>query len=1030
MATGPWREGGKGEIVHKTVHELWKRSQGPGISSTFAEWSTCLLKLIDTYPRTTIVLDAFDECEKDQRQDLIKLFKQLAARNSEVASVKLFISTRPEEDVLQHFDKYPAIRIKGEHNADDIASFVRTKIAEHGRWSRMPEDFQAEVIQTLLKKSEDMFLFASLQIQHLLLCRTQPALKDRLGKLPDSLEKTYEKIYQSAPSDPDEKNILDRALKWVMCSARPLSTKDLLLAICQDSESDGFTEQRAEVDEELILVLGQNLLCLEGDNDAKFDEGETGPVWRLAHQAVAEFFENKENFKADIAHYEVGTVCLMILLDTFGEEPALSWSSPEDDDSETGGDFVCPCEGVHYIRIDEYKHGKMKNSLVEYAIWAWPTHVRAQEHREASSVVGLSQKLQEFFGGPEKGSVVYERWIRHLLSGKDRRYPPEWSIFRDRYMPDDRRKERNFKPISLACYLGFYTTLAEWWDQTTFDENLREAPGQWNPWGEHIPAGNAGNAGIGQLDYARRWSLVALACAHGETKILKRLLECKANVNTTEQDEIPPIVVAVLNNSVDFVEHLLQHGGERRTLFGIGSGHVLFFAIRFASIEVTEMLLTSVVEGPREVEEALHYVSCNDIWSADLITLLLNKDVDVNTRLRDGTLLAVAAHRGWEDLVRRLLNQGADVNKGPVIESDWERQYWFRNALEAALMDHRWSIAHLLIEHGARVTSRTIVWLSQHSAARIQAHDVLQLPHSPDLNEVWEDYYRGRNTSALIETVKSGDVDCACLLIQHGADVNLKVGGEYGDPLNTVFWAILDHVQFLAITMDYADFQYPTSEMIKVLHEAGATLETLERNCLNTALTASAYAGLEDNVRYFLARGASPNTFCAHGSTTALGAAAASQHSRASYIIRILIDHGADINLDFSAFGDHEYLRRRLALDFPFLLLICYNFKHQSKILDNLLQSAYVLLSEGAIWDIDFSQWRKCLETRHPEFASNNAGSLDQLLQMLKKNRHDLFVRDPGAVSDDRWRIKDIEDANQYKREVLNKMQDVVRMGR
>lgn len=994
MATGPWRENGKGRTVHKIVHDLWERSLGQGISSTFAQWSMCLLNLIDTYPRTTIVLDAFDECEKEQRQDLIKLFDTLATRGSEAQPVKLFVSTRPEEEILQYFDKYPAIWMNDKHNADDIASFVRTKIAEHSRWSKMPENFQADVIQTLLKKSETMFLFASLQIEHLLQCRTEPALKDRLGKLPKSLEKTYQEIYQNATSHPDERKLLNRAIRWVMCSARPLSTKELLLAICQDS--DGLTEQRQDVDEELILVLGRNLLYLEGGNDDKVKNDaysakyqvNNGPVWRLAHQAVAEFFENSEYCNTDLAHYEVGKVCLMVLLNAFSGEPAQPRSNLENDVSETGEDFVRTCE-----RHETY-HKKERSLLTEYATWAWPTHVRAQEHREACSVAGLSKKLQEFLGEPEECSEMYERWMEHAFSFSY--WPPKWSIFATRAMPRFLEAERIMKPISLACYLGFYTSLANWWDQRLFDVNFAKFEQRdwtsWTPFGHTIFY-------YSNLPLTLRWSLVALACANDDAKILKRLLDRGAHINGIEEEEMPPILVATLTDSTEVSKELLHRGSESCSSCMRSHEHILHFAISQFSFTLAKLLITRVFNEPRAVEESLTRFSCERFSSPATIELLLNMGVNVNTPLVNGTLLAAAARRGWDKVVRRLLDDGADVN----MQFDGGN---LRNALEVALSAPYLSTARLLVEHGAHITPWAIALASR--------RPIYQRPlmRRPDLNEIWTDKY-GDNTSALIEMVKVGEVNGTRLLIQLGADVDLKVGGKYGDPLSTVFWATLLDARFPYDIKRPRRLKYPIAAMVEALDEKGASVETLDPCRLNTALAVAAYAGLGGVVRRLLACGASPNTFCAHQWTTALAAAAASGNPQAPRIIHMLIDHGADVNAYFPVSGLDTSMEKRVALDWPLSMLLHYRYPDYFECRDSWLDSAYVLLSKGAIWDINFAQWRNCLR---PQVFSHTYQFLDHLRQMLERNRYEFFLKDPGAAFDQQWWIKDTKDSSWDRR--------------
>lgn len=1001
LATGPWRDSGKSEGIHETVHELWETSQGRGISSTFAQWSSCLVSLIETYPRTTIVLDAFDECEQAQRQDLIKLFIKLATRHSENSPVKVFISTRPEQDVLQHFDKYPTIRLGEKQNADDIATFVRTKIAEHRRWSKMPEDFQSKVIRTLLAKSGDMFLFASLQIQHLLLCTTQPALEDRLGKIPDSLEETYQEIYQKAAPHRDERSLLDKALRWVLCSARPLNSRELLIAICEDSESDEIIfEQRPDVNEDLILALSQNLLCLGDGTDDSLDkfisghenhsepswEASRAPVWRLAHQAVAEFFENTVNCNSDVAHYEVGKVCLMLLLGAFrSNEQELITLHVED-------------------------------SLVTYAIWAWPMHVRAQEHREAHIIAGITQKLREFLGEPENGSPAYEKWMKYV-SVFHAGTTPNWSILAIRSVPKLIDDNRFMAPISLACFLGFYNTLAEWWHGYRFDENVAYPAVDWyspaTTWSRGEPAFYL----FGQLPSGPlrlRWSLSALACIHDETEILKCLLDRGARINTEGENEVPPMVVTAMTNSVESAAVLLQSGTELSSPFTRQYGDVLHLAIRQDSMDVMELLLSRAFAEPLEIESSLNRFSwqLESFRTPESIILLLDSGVDVNTPLFDGTLLAAAAWSGWEDLVCLLLDLGAEVNTefgGLPLEDTSD----YKTALEAGISCPRPpSIPKLLIDRGARVSARVI-----DLAKRVQHGDgeLRQLleRHGPD--RTWKDE-EGNNTNLLIEQVKDGHTNEAYLLIQEGADVKLEVGGKYHNPISTMFWAALHHER------------YPLLTMVNVFVNAGVSpFGFLKGDQLNIALASVAYHGLEDRMQHFLDMGASPDAFSVHRWTTALGAAAASGHPQASRIICMLLDRGAMVNIQFpSSLGNvDEHSHHRFALDCPAFLLLLYAFigvPVRSKRMHSWLKSISVLLSNGAIWDIDFTQWRECLGQRAPEFARRNSQSLDQMLRLLTRNRASFFLANPGAASDERWEIKDAKDPSVEPRNVLDEI--------
>lgn len=802
LAPGPWKKLATSNTVHKTVSELFGKSKVQGISSTFAEWEECLSALIDTYSRTTIVLDGLDECAGLQRQDFINLLVKHTNMDSNVRSVKIFLSTRPEEDIVQHLDEYPVIRMQEAQSAGDIATFVRAKIAEHHRWFKMPNYFQNEIIDTLLDKSGNMFLFASLQIQHLLRCSTRLAIQARLERLPDSLATTYEEIYHQATPNQDERILLDRALRWVMCSARPLETDELLFAISQDSQSGTVTPQRQDLDEELILTLSQNLLTL--DNSSLVME----PVWRLAHQAVAEYLESGTCCKYDFAHCEAGKVCLTILLEIFGEPPGKSQCGPSHASEDGKGCHRQVLNGKQFSH-QRTEHIQLYDPLVEYAIYAWPTHVHGQKHRESQSYDALYQMLQEFLDEPEEGSSSYKRWQEHI--------------------------------------------------------------------------------------------------SHDISRL----------VGSTQSSHI-----------------MYEHS----------------------------------------------------------FPLLFDLDVDVNVLLKNTSLLAIAVKGRWESLTRRLLENGADVNMKCGSET---------NALEFTLCENFDArISRVLIEHGAQITGKAVAaacWWEAKKGGDWDGITQLLLANDLEINKTW--WISGQRTSALVEVVRQGCVNHAHMLLKHGADVKLSVEGEYGDALGAVFLKTLDR------GWDRGDF-YPTRKMLDTLVEAGADLESLEGDRLDVALAASAIAGLEDKLQFWLDRGASPNAPCHRIYRTALGAAAASEHPRAPEIVRTLLNNGADVNFCFLDEVEDRSHQAALALDFPLHLMIETRWglrkpeSGRNQHLDTWLQSALVLVSHGAVWDTDFNQWRDCLDKEEPGFSQRNAESLDIPGRDIETNRTSLLNEFLEAESD------------------------------
>lgn len=621
LATGPWTRNGlsTNAVVHKTVHDLWRKDRERGTLSTFEEWEACLLELIDTYPRTTIVLDALDECNKDRRHGLINLLVKLVTPRAGTTSVKVFVAARPEDDICRQLEKYHRIQMQQQHNADDIACFVQTKLAEHPRWPKMSHDFQNELVTKLLEKTGPMFLFASLQVQRLLDCDTRIALQNCAATLPDSLKTTYTELFHAATSDPDERKIVVKALQWVFCSTRPLTTPELLFVISQDSESHFVKPPMEDLDEDLMLKWTRNLLHLEElDYNALsgFSRQRPRRVWRMAHQAVAEFLEHSSCCKSGRAHCEAGKVCLSMLLDKFGGDP-----------TECSSD------------THEVPTLKVQPEMTKYAVFSWPTHVRAQEGCTGPAVDALSHRLLRFLGRPGDGTSAYFLWQREVDLG------PTGTIFSDR-----RLRGAMMDPIVLACHLGILTTLSEWWSSATFEPNRSF---YLTGWSTRYPKLRR------DPEPSHTWSLLSLACVHNETNIIEHLLERRARLNTDDDNEVPPVVAAVMANSVRTTKRLIECGADVCSPFTLRHGNLLRIAIRNNSLEAMKFLLQQPAFSTPQLVEACSSLECDDFESGDSIELLIDKRMDVNTPLRVGTLLLAAAKKGWQNTVYRLLEEGA-----------------------------------------------------------------------------------------------------------------------------------------------------------------------------------------------------------------------------------------------------------------------------------------------------------------------------------------------------------------------------------
>lgn len=108
-----------------------------------------------------MVVDALDECPKEQRPQIIHLFKMVM---DTLPCVKLFVTSRKEGDIERAFTQMrtPTIQMKAENVAADIRSYVESEVKRlrdgyHGNQLFLSNDsLETQIIDTLTEKAEGM----------------------------------------------------------------------------------------------------------------------------------------------------------------------------------------------------------------------------------------------------------------------------------------------------------------------------------------------------------------------------------------------------------------------------------------------------------------------------------------------------------------------------------------------------------------------------------------------------------------------------------------------------------------------------------------------------------------------------------------------------------------------------------------------------------------------------------------------------------------------------------------------------------
>ena len=101
------------------------RQEGEGFESTgisLEESLKLVIELSEIHGMTMIIVDALDECNPETRQSLLDAFEELMRESAGL--VKIFVSSRDDQDIVCTLREYPSLNISSAKNQADIEHFV------------------------------------------------------------------------------------------------------------------------------------------------------------------------------------------------------------------------------------------------------------------------------------------------------------------------------------------------------------------------------------------------------------------------------------------------------------------------------------------------------------------------------------------------------------------------------------------------------------------------------------------------------------------------------------------------------------------------------------------------------------------------------------------------------------------------------------------------------------------------------------------------------------------------------------------
>lgn len=401
-------------------------------------------------------------------------------------------------------------------------------------------------------------------------------------------------------------------------------------------------------------------------------------------------------------------------------------------------------------------------------------------------------------------------------------------------------------------------------------------------------------------------SCLWIPCQRGLVDIVELLLQYGANTeispNGPEAEERAisgwtPLYAAIKSRQYLVVKLLLKYNANPNAVTSLGSTPFLL-ASEIGDLDVIQCF----VEHGAELDYAPNGKQADDLnitgqtalfmatlkEQNDVVKYLIEKGAKVNVRNRYGVSpLLLCSEAGNEELVKMLVNAGADINMSPSGELAIEHILAGQTPLYGAAKKGHLNICKFLIDHGSNIDAETMTGATPLYTAVEENHFSivkLLIDSGANVNKcpqgVWAKEINIANQSCLLLACMKNNSEIAEYLINNGADVNL-----FNDRGSSPLLAVC---------------QYNNINLLELLLAKGANIEQEALNFYDAkinALIVATESGSFDCVRCLVENGLDVNYKIKGKEETAgrtpLFCASVKNHA---HIVEYLIENNADVN--------------------------------------------------------------------------------------------------------------------------------------
>ncbi|KAJ6548632.1 hypothetical protein B0H19DRAFT_1299486, partial [Mycena capillaripes] len=268
-----WRQLILDRDVSSLAEELYEKQDTPTPDQVFA----LLLSVIEKFSKVYIVVDALDECQENQRQELLEHLIKMGP------TVNLLITSRHNITLDSTLPNTSTLEIRA--TKEDIWKYLDAQITASMRLmihvQRQP-DLREEILSKITSTVAGTFLLAKLHVESLSKKINVTGIREALKGLPQTINISYDDAMKEIDEqDEEEKQLAYSTLTWVANAKRPLTTSELQTALAIKPNTKSLNIEDI-VPMDIILPVCAGLVIVD----------EQLSVVRLVHYTTQEYLDS------------------------------------------------------------------------------------------------------------------------------------------------------------------------------------------------------------------------------------------------------------------------------------------------------------------------------------------------------------------------------------------------------------------------------------------------------------------------------------------------------------------------------------------------------------------------------------------------------------------------------------------------------------------------------------------------------------------------------------------------------------------